>query len=100
MSSMRSMPKDQARVARLERCECLMRTALRIAPTPGSCARSAGSLTLFLAGRLLHSSLHLFEGANLDLANAFTRDAELGGEVLQGRGLFGEPPCLENALLA
>src|SRR5262245_4397968 len=74
-------------------------------PSPGSgstglCACGAGGLALVLARRLLHGSLYLLEGAHLDLADALARDAELGRKVLQGRRLLGEPPCLENALLA
>src|SRR5262245_21942612 len=74
----------------------------RRSPRRGAAVSGAGAgrLALVLAGRLLHGGLHLLEGAYLDLADPLARDAELGGEVLEGRWFLGEPPRLENALLA
>src|SRR6516164_11652033 len=52
----------------------------------------------FLSGdRALDRRLHLLEGADLDLAHALPRYAELGREIFQRHRLVGEPPRLEDA---
>src|SRR5687767_9197382 len=48
---------------------------------------------------VLHRLLHLLEGAHFDLAHAFARDAELGGEVLERHRVLGEAARLEDAPL-
>ena len=60
--------------------------------------RLAGKLRQRDAG--LHRSLHLLEGAHLDLAHPLARDAELLGELFERHRVIGEAPCLEDALSA
>jgi len=45
-------------------------------------------------------ALHLLEGAHLDLAHAFARDAELVGQFLERDRVLGEAPRLEDAPFA
>jgi len=44
------------------------------------------------------SSLHLLEGADLDLANALARYAEFPGKLVERHPLFGEMARLERML--
>src|SRR5689334_7358521 len=49
---------------------------------------------------VLHSVLHLLEGAHLDLAHPLARDAEFPGQLRQRDLFLGEPAALEDAPLA
>src|SRR5205085_3902210 len=49
---------------------------------------------------VLDRPLHLLQGADLDLAHAFTRHAELGGQVPERDRIVGKPAGLEDAPLA
>src|SRR5262249_62264659 len=49
---------------------------------------------------VLHGPLHLLQGADLDLAHALARHAELGGQVLERDRIVGKPAGLEDAPLA
>src|SRR5262245_58573208 len=71
-------------------------------PLPASRASAHGLQRpgLLLGDRALDRGLHLLEGADLDLADALARDAELGCEILERHRLVGEPPCLEDAAFA
>src|SRR5215211_6539417 len=53
-----------------------------------------------MCDRDLHRSLHLLEGAHLDLPHALARDAELGGQVLERARVLREATPLEDAPLA
>src|SRR3954471_16362922 len=50
--------------------------------------------------RALDRGLHLLEGADLDLADALARHAELGSKVFQRHRLIGEAARLEDAAFA
>src|SRR6478609_11019929 len=50
--------------------------------------------------RALDRGLHLLEGADLDLADALARHAELGSKVFQRHRLIGEATGLEDAAFA
>src|ERR1035437_3730393 len=49
---------------------------------------------------VLHRLLYLLEGAHFDLAHAFARDFEFGGQILKRDRIVGEAPRLEDAPLA
>src|SRR4051794_16162760 len=53
-----------------------------------------------LCDRALDRGLHLLEGADLDLADALARHAELGSKVFQRHRLIGEAARLEDAAFA
>src|SRR5690606_40174905 len=72
---------------------------LRSLPTRRSSDLDLGGF-LDLGQVLLHRLLHLFEGAHLDLADAFPRDAEFRREVLEGDRVVREAACLEDPALA
>src|SRR5262249_8244258 len=46
---------------------------------------------------VLHGPLHLLQGADLDLAHALARHAELGGQVLERDRIVGKPAGLAGA---
>ncbi len=58
--------------------------------------RGSSRLAMFALDRFLH----LLEGADLDLPDAFRGTAELAGEILRVIGVLGEAPGLEDAALA
>src|SRR5262249_40362863 len=53
-----------------------------------------------LRDRALDRRLHLLEGADLDLAHALARHAELGREIFQRHRLVGKATGLEDAAFA
>ena len=52
-----------------------------------------------LCDRDLDRPLHLLEGARFDLPHTLTRDAKLGGQLLQRERLISEATPLEDAPL-
>src|SRR3712207_929632 len=66
----------------------------------GASGRDLGARRLAGGEVLLDRLLDLLEGAHLDLAHALARDAELGGELLEGDRIVGQAARLEDAPLA
>ena len=67
-------------------------------------ARVRGGLDLrrrMLCGDLgLHRSLHLFEGADLDLTDPLARDAKLGRQIFQRHRVISQTTRFEAAAIA
>src|SRR5215469_3441933 len=51
----------------------------------------------FDCGDMVHDLLYLFEGPDLDLANALARHTEFAGQLSKRHRVFGQAPALENA---
>src|SRR5262249_23997972 len=51
----------------------------------------------FDCGDTIHNLLYLFEGPDLDLANALARHTEFASQLSKRHRVFGQAPALENA---
>src|SRR5262249_17739566 len=65
-----------------------------------TCAVSRSTCAALACDLALDRGLHLFKGADLDLAHALARHAELGSKIFQRHRLFRETTRLEDAPLA